>query len=560
MLNWLNPVQRCCCTAPGTQVPLAKATAKAYDNNDDGPEEIDLDEEQDCGDMAGAPVEVCINSARERAGFRHAPPAGPGKREIPTFLTSEVHQFQGKAVHSGKILLLCISEAIHEVILSVYANGFCLDPVDPSAPGSPGRVARAWSPFSLVEKCQVFLNPKVRTLANAAFWAVFKLTVFRKDGQDRCYYFAVTGTDAHKERDRWAQELIRAIGNVTVSLFPRREITVEPLPENAATSTRLMAGYLLQAGVGDSISLFYCELHVFSQGTARLAIYQDEWCEQEVTSLHLAETSTVSTRKGVHCTIFGIDSYRFCARTTEEKELWVRAVSNIKVKLMFDAPDPSKEELRVFRSAIHERLGQLGEADWISEGPLLARVPRKAPGSPRGDAWEPDSSVGPSEDEESVGGAESIEDIDEPWESVAPPPTEAAFCATPKAGAEDVHVLHASEDSPHELVREASSALPLHAPSVTPVPSAAGRASSETPSPLPWETAKLRRQCGNEQVCLVQCECECNVHASLAESRLQGPAMANDSRDARPGAELASMEPSCAMHVAQRSSARPLPL
>merc|ERR1712151_509782 len=92
---------------------------------------------------------------------------------------------------------------------------------------------------------------------------------------------------------------------------------------------------------------------------ARLTIYKDEWCQQEVNCVHLAESSTVSTRKGAYCTVFGVDNYRFCARTREEKELWLRAVSNIKVKLMFEAPDPTADALAVFRDAVRERLEAL---------------------------------------------------------------------------------------------------------------------------------------------------------------------------------------------------------
>merc|ERR1712056_38407 len=112
-----------------------------------------------------------------------------------------------------------------------------------------------------------------------------------------------------------------------------------------------MAGYLLQNENADNVSLFYCELHAYSGGEARLTVYRDEWCQQEVRCLHLSHTSTVSTRKGAYCTVFGVDNYRFCARTREEKDLWLRAVSNIEVKLMFDAPDPTDEELGIFRAA-----------------------------------------------------------------------------------------------------------------------------------------------------------------------------------------------------------------
>ncbi|CAE8616567.1 unnamed protein product [Polarella glacialis] len=184
---------------------------------------------------------------------------------------------------------------------------------------------RAWSPFSLVEKCQV------KTLQNSAYWAVFKLTVFRAGGHDQCVYFAATGGDAYKERDRWVDLMGSLVGKVTLSLFPPQSvISVQPVPGVQATSRRIMAGYLLQGCSSDTCMLVYCELHAYSRGEARLATYRDDWCDIEVSSFSLSDASTVSTRSGSHCTVFGIDQHRFCARSPDEKDLWLRAVSNIK--------------------------------------------------------------------------------------------------------------------------------------------------------------------------------------------------------------------------------------
>mmetsp|Transcript_53934 Transcript_53934/g.108306 ORF Transcript_53934/g.108306 Transcript_53934/m.108306 type:complete len:549 (+) Transcript_53934:67-1713(+) len=433
----LDPVQRCCCT-PNNRAQLVRGT-KAGEG--DLHEEINLGEAHTRGLVPGAPIspiEDRINTAREQAGFRSSPPAGPGERPVPTFVTAEVDVFQGEPLYAGNILQLTLGESIHEMQLVLFANGFSLAPCDSTAPGSPRTVARAWSPFSLVEKCQV------KTMQHSAFWAVFKLTVFRRGGQDRCYYFATTGSDAYKERDRWVQEMVGAIGMVTMSLFPGRAITVQPLPDVAATSSRIMAGYLLQNGMADNVSLLYCELQAYAHGKARLAVYSDEWCVQEVSSVFLADSSTISTRKGDYCTVFGIDNHRFCARTREEKDLWVRAVSNVKVKLMFDAPDPTREELQVFRAAVHERIGEIKTVTpENSAAPLLSRVPRLPPLSPRGDAWDPEPMEDTTSDPPVIQGDDncSIEDIDEaggPWTDISPPCTETAYCASPKAMAGDL--------------------------------------------------------------------------------------------------------------------------
>lgn len=317
-------------------------------------------------------------------------PRGPRERVVPTYATAEQNDLRGQPQYAGNILQLKLGESIHEMRLAIHVNGFSLTPIDASVQKGAPAIMRAWSPFSLVEKCQV------KTMQHSAFWAVFKLTVFRTEGSDRFYYFATSGGEAYKERDRWVEEMSRAISEVTMSLFPPHAITVTPLPGMPTTSTRIMAGYLLQSGTADNLSLYYCELHGYAAGEARLAVYKDEWCEHEVTSMYLEDTSVVSTRKGVYCTVFGVDQHRFCARTRDEKDLWLRAVSNIKVKLMFDAPDPTIEELEVFRSAILERIETLGSiplqpSEQPSHVPLLTQVPRMPfPLSPRGDVWHPE--------------------------------------------------------------------------------------------------------------------------------------------------------------------------
>lgn len=324
-------------------------------------------------------------------------PAGPQERIIRTFATAEEEPLRGQPLRSGSILQLKLGVAIEDIVLTLYINGFSRTPQGAGHEGRQQTSHTCWSPFSLVEKCQV------KTMQHSNLWAVFKLTVFRQEGDDRYYYFATTGKDAFRERDQWVEDISNAIRQVTLSLFPQHTITVRPLPGAMSTSTRIMAGYLLRSQPTDVVSLYYCELHSYSNGGARLAIYKDEWCEREVFILMLTDQTVVSTRKGSYCTVFGVDQHRFCARTKDEKELWLRAVSNIKVKLMFDAPEPTDEELAVFRAAVLERImkleengnainggstGSTADATW---DPLLPQVPRPPlPMSPRGDVWHPE--------------------------------------------------------------------------------------------------------------------------------------------------------------------------
>mmetsp|Transcript_25303 Transcript_25303/g.46390 ORF Transcript_25303/g.46390 Transcript_25303/m.46390 type:complete len:560 (+) Transcript_25303:180-1859(+) len=390
---FFNPVRHCCVSSD--EVPCVRSLG-----GDANPLEIF----DDSSPALPSTVEVLV----EGKGHGHLP-AGPKERVIRTFATSEEEPLRGEPLCCGHILQLKLGVAIEDVTLTLYVNGFCLEARGESA-GPEGEqitpTGRIWSPFSLVEKCQV------KTMQHSSLWAVFKLTVFRQEGDDRYFYFATTGKDAFRERDRWVDEISSAIRQVTLSLFPPHAITVRPLPGIESTTTRIMAGYLLRSLETDNVSLFYCELHAYIGGEARLSIYKDEWCEREVSSVLLTDQTVVSTRKGSYCTVFGVDQHRFCARTREEKELWLRAVSNIKVKLMFDAPDPTSTELAVFRAAVLERIVKLeGIASGPSDNkdkekekegakppvrqdawdPLLSQVPRQPqPLSPRGDVWYPD--------------------------------------------------------------------------------------------------------------------------------------------------------------------------
>jgi len=185
-----------------------------------------------------------------------------------------------------------------------------------------------------------------------------------------------------------------AVSAVTRSLFPPHVISVTPLPHVDATCTRIMAGYLLLCEASECVSLLYCELRSYSHGEASLAAYRDEFCEVEVAALQITENSVMRTCNGVHCNIFGLGRLRFCARTNEETELWIRALMNVKTKLMCDAPDPSADDLAVFREAVLQRVGELPDVpkkacDLQTEAMLPLRPRQPVPARLMGDIWSP---------------------------------------------------------------------------------------------------------------------------------------------------------------------------
>merc|ERR1719203_1564039 len=96
-------------------------------------------------------------------------------------------------------------------------------------------------------------------------------------------------------------------------------------------------------------------------------------------SVLISESSVCCDIVGINCTCFVIDGHHFAAQSPSERKLWLRALSNVKVKIQNRAPDPSNEELEHYRSSIREHISAL-EATLeprIVNDALLARCARK---------------------------------------------------------------------------------------------------------------------------------------------------------------------------------------
>eukprot|EP00811_Abedinium_folium_P033358 NODE_6328_length_1682_cov_6.423794.p1 GENE.NODE_6328_length_1682_cov_6.423794~~NODE_6328_length_1682_cov_6.423794.p1 ORF type:complete len:464 (+),score=124.93 NODE_6328_length_1682_cov_6.423794:101-1492(+) len=324
-------------------------------------------------------------------------PVGPRDHCVRTYEVLPDEPMQGLPLFSGSLFYLRCGKAAEEMVLSLYSNGFQLTPIRPQTDSEDidcledfVETSRAWSPFSLLERC-----PR-RSGKHRADWSLFRLTIFRHAAGELRFDFSTIGESSVEERDQWLRVIWNAISSVTVSLFPPHTIIVRPLANVESTSTRIMAGYLLLCEASDGVTLLYCELRSFSHGESSLAIYRDECCEHEVTAVQLKETTIVCTCNGAHCNIFGIGALRFCARTSEEKELWIRAVMNVKTKIMFDAPDPTTDELASFRDAVHERLadmsgvGARSMSSSMSNAKLTLKPRPPVPSLPQGDVWHPE--------------------------------------------------------------------------------------------------------------------------------------------------------------------------
>mmetsp|Transcript_9715 Transcript_9715/g.21734 ORF Transcript_9715/g.21734 Transcript_9715/m.21734 type:complete len:404 (-) Transcript_9715:71-1282(-) len=255
-----------------------------------------------------------------------------------TYIATPGAKLQGDPLCTGRMLFLRSSQSSVEVQLTLFSDGLEVSSGDQIWEGGKTSKTWPWSPFMIAERRQ----------------AVFRLA-WAGHEERRTLVFATSGPRAHEVAELWNDGMSTGILSLTKSLFPSFNVAIWPLVDVRSTRTRIMAGYLLRREVSDVVSLMYCELHPQLCGEARFVLYRDESCLVELDTICLTDQTLVTCR-GQNCLVFDVDSQTFCARSSEEKELWLRAVGNVKVKLMFQAPDPMTEEhLEVIREAVAER-------------------------------------------------------------------------------------------------------------------------------------------------------------------------------------------------------------
>merc|ERR1712032_1366971 len=140
-----------------------------------------------------------------------------------------------------------------------------------------------------------------------------------------------------------------------------------------------MAGYLIHKDEGNSISVLFCELSAHSGLSARMVLYEDEACQNTIMDILITEASVCCDVVGINCSCFIVDCHHFASQTPSERKLWLRALSNVKVKIQNRAPEPTDEELQHYRISIRENIAALQATlePRIVNLPLLTRSVRK---------------------------------------------------------------------------------------------------------------------------------------------------------------------------------------
>lgn len=291
----------------------------------------------------------------------------PNERGLVTYNADLNLPLNGPTLRTGEVWQLGTEDgrSMQRAYLALHANGLSVRPLD-------GKVAfhLAWSPFSLVQACRLHTVQA----DNATPWLrLFKVSVFHHGST---HIFATYGEKADSDRAQWLADVSRALRMLTQSLFPSYSIRSAPLPGAGWTNTRLLAGYLLLCD-DRGVSLVYCELHSHFDGTAMFAGYEDEHCDCLVMRMNIELASCVTERVGVDCSCFSLVGRHFAARTCAEKMLWLRAISNVKVKLRHCVSNPTPEELKSYRLAIQESARRVEHP--AEDFTRRALLPRRSP-------------------------------------------------------------------------------------------------------------------------------------------------------------------------------------
>lgn len=290
----------------------------------------------------------------------------PKVRGFPTYSSAPDQPLKGVPIREGGLWHLSTQDRFEPVTFSLYVNGFAFSTAD----GLEASVSL--SPFSLVRNCR-FQSGACSQLKS------FKVSLL---DHDPCCYFAVRSIcerEAEEERSDWVLGISHTILLITDSILPN-VITCDPKPSVPQTQRRLVAGYLIHRDDAASISVLFCELHAHKGETARFVLYENELCENPIMDIIITESSVCCDIVGINCSCFVIDCHHFAAQTPSERKLWLRALSNVKVKIQNRAPDPDAEELQYYRDSIREHIWaiQATQEPRISSDALLSRCSRKS--------------------------------------------------------------------------------------------------------------------------------------------------------------------------------------
>lgn len=292
------------------------------------------------------------------------PPLELGDSLVRSHVLRRAEELSGKPLFSSDCAYGCPGDTWwHDVTLTVFPNGFHTCPTPAAVRNGAKITCCMFEAFTVVATKH---NTQERE-------STLHLTMF--DGRCRTHTFMFCEADATAHCSSLERIFHGVLTTFRLLLFPRHEISVSPVPEVESTHKRIMAGYLLtnqdvQDDAINTVCIVYGELGSFCDGTASFIIYTDDRCVSVLKVFEITKDLALQSYNADHCSIFEVNHCRFCARTRAEMMLWARALINVKVKLLHAAPNPTKDELEIFRAAVLEQVVRL-ESLTSSKEPLF---------------------------------------------------------------------------------------------------------------------------------------------------------------------------------------------
>eukprot|EP00916_Digyalum_oweni_P008679 GHVL01014483.1.p1 GENE.GHVL01014483.1~~GHVL01014483.1.p1 ORF type:complete len:297 (-),score=48.94 GHVL01014483.1:61-951(-) len=270
-------------------------------------------------------------------------------------------------VCEGYVYHISAHETVTQVLLSIYLNGFAFLKNTDSNENEQYEIQICVNPFVLVRNCKFFWSKS----HHFEDLHVFKVVLLSHDAS---YLFGCTSSD---ERIKWMSLIAHSIKAVTCSIYPIYNLSIIPIKNNYKTVNRILSGYLI---ILDPIkyitaSIVYCELQAQTkQENASFILYENSQCLTTIKRVDITENTPCYEKVSFGSCVFVIDTMQFAGRSANDRKLWLRVISNIKVKVLNKAPPPSQDELYYYRISINDQLKLLQNPDQPMTDPLLQRT------------------------------------------------------------------------------------------------------------------------------------------------------------------------------------------
>ena len=261
-----------------------------------------------------------------------------------------------------------ILQDVSRVDLSIHLNGMRIKYNN----NFKGIRSLTWSPFTVVQANRFNTKESDEHCPNVR---LFKVADFQNGVSCMFAVTAPSPGEAVTSRAEWVATVSCAIRMLTLSLFPA--FNVQTMPNSMQwTQTRVLAGHMLLFDL-TGVTPVFCELHAPVDYTTNLMAYEDDSCTCLLANLIIDSDTRITERLGVDSSCFTLNEHHFAARTVAEKLFWIRAISNIKVKLRHAFLPTSDVELRCYRDAVQAEVANLPTpripAILRKEAPLLKR-------------------------------------------------------------------------------------------------------------------------------------------------------------------------------------------